>query len=120
MLTSVFNFLSRLFHWDADQGPFEKILTVVLALFGITLIVILIGSSYGIGNNLLAQAHQKGHGFSETLFATLLYAGAAFWGWINFTDRIKFQVNDMVVIIGLMVLIILGVNANTGFFAHVY
>jgi hypothetical protein len=119
MFTSVFNFLDKIFQWDADQGLFAKILTVVFGLFGIALILILIGSSYGIGNNLIAQAHKAGHGGSETLFATLFFAGAAFWGWINFTDRIPFKVNDMVVIITLLVLIILGVNANTGFFGHV-
>lgn len=119
MFTSVFNFLGKLFQWEKDATLFEKILTVVLALFGITLLLILIFTSYGIGNNFLAQAHRAGHGASETLFATLFFAGAAFWGWINFTDRITFKVNDMLVIIVLLLLIILGVNANTGFFGHV-
>lgn len=113
-------FLQKIFQWDGDQSLFSKALTVVLALFGIGCMVVLIGSSYGIGHNLLAQAHQAGHGFSETFFATILFAGAAFWGWINFSDRIPFKVNDMVVMIGLLLLIILGVNANTGFFGHVY
>lgn len=120
MFTSVFNFLNKIFHWDADQGIGAKILTIVFALFGIFCILWLVVASYGVGHTLLAQAHQAGHGGSETIFATLFFAGAAFWGWINFTDRIKFQVNDMVVIIVLLVLIILGVNANTGFFGHVY
>jgi hypothetical protein len=80
----------------------------------------LIVASYGVGHTYLAQAHKAGHGGSETLFATLFFAGAFFWGWINFTDRIPFKVNDMVAIIGLLILIILGVNANTGFFGHVY
>jgi hypothetical protein len=119
-MTSVFNFLGKLFQWDADQGLFSKILTVILALFGVGCLLVLIGASYGIGNTLLAQAHKAGHGGSETIFATLLFAGAAFWGWINFSDRISFKVNDLVVIIGLLILIILGVNANTGFFGHVY
>jgi hypothetical protein len=120
MLTSVFNFLQRVFHWDADDSVLTKILTVVFGLFGIVLMFILIGSSYGIGHNLLAQAHRAGHGGSETLFATLFFAGAAFWGWLNFSERIPFKVNDIVAIIILLILIILGVNANTGFFGHVY
>jgi hypothetical protein len=120
MFTSVFNFLNKIFHWDADQGIGTRILTVVLALFGIFCMLWLIVASYGVGNTLLAQAHKAGHGGSETLFATLLFAGAAFWGWINFTDRVPFKVNDIIFIISLLILIILGVNANTGFFGHVY
>jgi hypothetical protein len=120
MFTSVFNFLNKFFHWDADQGIFSKVLTVILAVFFLVVMAILIGSSYGIGHNLLAKAHTAGHGGSETLFATLIFAGAAFWGWLNFTDRVPFKVNDMIFIISLLLLIILGVNANTGFFGHVY
>lgn len=120
MLTSVFNFLSKIFHWDEDQGWFEKGLTVFLALFFVIIMFILIGSSYGIGHNQLALAHRAGHGGSETLFATLFYAGAALWGWLVFSDRVSFKVNDTIAIIGLLLLIILGVNANTGFFGHVY
>lgn len=119
-MTSVFNFLGKLFHWDEGQGLFEKIITVLLALFGLFCIGLLIVASYGVGHTLLAQAHQAGHGGSETFFATIFFAAAAFWGWLNFTDRIAFKVNDLVVIIGLLILIILGVNANTGFFGHVY
>jgi hypothetical protein len=119
-MTSVLNFLNSIFHWDADQGVFSKVLSVLLALFGIFCLGWLIVASYGIGNTLLAQAHTAGHGGSETFFATLFFAAAAFWGWINFTDRIPFKVNDMVWIIGVLVLIVLGVNANTGFFGHVY
>jgi hypothetical protein len=120
MFTSIFNFLNTLFRWDKNASLFEKILTVVLALFGIGLMLVLIGASYGIGNSLLAQAHEKANGVSASLFATLFFAAAGFWAWINFTDRIPFKVNDMLVIIVLLLLIVLGVNANTGFFAHVY
>lgn len=120
MFTSVFNFLGKLFQWDSDASLLEKILTVVFALFGIFCMLWLIIASYGIGNTLLAQAHKAGHGFSETLFATLFYAGAAFWGWLNFSDRVPFKVNQMIFIISFLLLIILGVNANTGFFGHVY
>jgi hypothetical protein len=120
MFTSVFNFLNGIFHWDADQKWPTRVLTVVCALFGIFCMLWLIVASYGVGHTYLAQAHKAGHGGSETLFATLFFAGAFFWGWINFTDRIPFKVNDMVAIIGLLILIILGVNANTGFFGHVY
>lgn len=114
------NFLQRLFHWDASQGLFEKILTIILALFGIVCVLWLIIASYGVGHTYLAKAHQAGHGGNEAFFATLLYAGAAFWAWLIFTDRVPFKVNEIVAIIGLLILIILGVNANTGFFGHVY
>lgn len=120
MFTSVFNFLNKIFHWDANDSALTKVLTVVLAIFFLAIVVILIGSSYGIGHNLLAQAHKAGHGGSETIFATLFFGGAIFWGWLNFTDRTPFKVNDMIFIISLLLLIILGVNANTGFFGHVY
>lgn len=120
MFTSIFNFFDKLFHWDSDQGTFTKILSILLALFGLFCLGWLVIASYGIGHTQLAMAHKAGHGGSETLFATLFFAGAAFWGWLNFTDRVKFQVNQMLFIVSLLVLIILGVNANTGFFGHVY
>src|SRR5690348_5873991 len=120
MLTSVIKFLQSVFHWDSDAKTSEKVLTVVFGLFGLFCIGWLIIASYGIGNTNLAQAHKAGHGGSETFFATIFFAGAAVWGWFNFTDRIKWKVNSTVAVIVLLILITLGVNANTGFFGHVF
>jgi hypothetical protein len=106
--------------WDADDSLFTKILSVVSVLFGVFCSLWLVVASYGIGNTKLAQAHAAGHGGSETIFATLIYAAAGFWIWINVTDRVPFRVSAVAFSIITLLLIILGVNANTGFFAHVY
>lgn len=120
MFTSVYNFLSKIFEWGKDAKTSEKVLTIVFGLFGLACIVWLILASYGIGHTNLAVAHQRGHGGNETFFATVFFAGAAVCGWLNFTDRIKWKVNPTVAVIILLVLIVFGVNANTGFFGHVY
>lgn len=112
-------FLRSVFHWDADASIVEKIITVLVPIGVAVLLLWLIIASYGIGHTDLARAHQLGHGGSETIFATILYAAAAFWAWWNWTDRIPFRVNDIVATLVLLALIILAVNANTGFFVHV-
>lgn len=116
----VMKFLQKLFHWDADQGPFEKGLTVLLAIFGIFCIVWLIVASYGVGNTYLAEAHKLGKGGSETLWATVLFVIAGVWAWAVFSDRVPFKINDIVAVISILILLILAVNANTGFFHYIH
>lgn len=110
----------KYFRWDADDSLFTKILSVVSVLFGAFLLGWLIIASYGIGNSALAKAHEAGRGASETIFATLIYLGAAAWVYINVTDKIPFKVSATAFAIITLLLIVLGVNANTGFFAHIY
>lgn len=112
-------FLKSLFHFDDGASLFEKIMTIVVPCFAAFLIIWLILASYGVGNSALAKAHEAAHGGSASLWATVLFIGAAVWAWLNWTDRIAFRVNDIVATIILLVLIILAVNANTGFFAYV-
>lgn len=113
-------FLQKLFHWDADQSPFEKGLTVVLALFGIFCILWLVVASYGVGNTYLAQAHKAAHGGSASIWATVLFIACGVWAWAVFSDRFPFKINDFVAIIGILILLVLAVNANTGFFAYIH
>lgn len=112
-------FLQSLFHFDRTAGAFEKIMTVFVVLFVGALLIWLVAASYGIGNSNLAQAHRLAHGGSASVFATLILLAAGFWAWFNWTDRIPFQVNDIVATCILLSLIILAVNANTGFFVYV-
>lgn len=113
-------FLSKLFHFDSDAGPVEKAITVIVPIGAIILFTWLILASYGVGNTDLAKAHEAARGGHASFWATILYLAAGFWAWWNWTDRIPFKVNDIVATIILVVLIILGVNANTGFFTYVY
>lgn len=113
-------FLQRLFHWEPTASAFEKILTVLLALFGIFCVLWLVVASYGVGNTFLAQAHQKANGGSASLWATVLFILCAVWAWAVFSDRVPFKVNETVAIIGILILLILAVNANTGFFAYIH
>jgi hypothetical protein len=107
-------FLQSLFHWDADAGVFTKVLTVFLALFGIGIIVTLLASSFGaFDNDVSKAAHQAGVGVK--FIGALVLAGTAFWGYINFSEKIPFKVNDMVFIISLLALLVLIVNINCGF-----
>lgn len=113
-------FLQRVFHFDGDAGPVEKIITVLVPLFVGVLLVWLILASYGVGHSQLAQAHQNVKGGSASLWATVLFLAAAFWAWFNWTDRIPFRVNEVVATIVLLLLITLAINANTSFFRAVY
>lgn len=110
----------KVFHWNADDSLFTQIISILSVAFGVVCLGWLIVASYGIGSTKLAQAHTAGHGGSETIFATIIYAAAAFWVWINVTDRVTFRVTALAFAIVTLLLIIIGVNANTGFFAHVY
>jgi hypothetical protein len=107
-------FLQSLFHWDADQGLFEKLLTVVLALFGITLIMVLVLSSYGVFDNYLSQS-ARAAGAGVKLLGTVVLAGTVFWGYINFSEKVPFKVNDMAFIVSLLILLVLVININCGF-----
>lgn len=113
-------FLQRLFHWESTASAFEKVLTVLLALFGIFCILWLVVASYGVGNTYLAQAHRAAHGGSASLWATVLFIAAGVWAWAVFSDRVPFKINDVVAVIGILILLILAVNANTGFFAYIH
>jgi hypothetical protein len=104
------NFLKNLFKTDPGAGPMEKFVTYVVPIGVLILLSWLILASYGVGNSDLARA---------AIWATLLYAAAIFWAWWNWTDRIPFRVNDIVATLLILVLLVLAVNANTGFFAHV-
>lgn len=84
MFTSIFNFFDKLFHWDSDQGTFTKILSILLALFGLFCLGWLVIASYGIGHTQLAMAHKAGHGGSETLFATLFFCRSCILGMAKF------------------------------------
>lgn len=113
------NFLKNVFHFDSDAGPFEKAITVIVPVAVAILLGWLILASYGVGNSDLARAHEASRG-NASVWATVIFLIAGLWSWFNWTDRIPFKVNDVVATVILLVLIILGVNANTGFFTHVY
>lgn len=113
-------FLQRLFHWERKATVFEKAITVASALFGIFCVLWLIIASYGIGNTYLAQAHRAAHGGSASIWATVLFVLTAVWTRAVFSDRVRFKVNEIVAVIVILVLLVLGVNANTGFFAYVH
>lgn len=112
-------FLKSVFHFDEGASLFEKIITILVPCFVAFLVIWLILASYGVGNSALAKAHEAAHGGSASLWATVLFIGAGLWAWFNWTDRIPWKVNDIVATIILLALIILAVNANTGFFAYV-
>jgi drug/metabolite transporter (DMT)-like permease len=114
------NFLKNLFKTDPGAGPMEKFVTYVVPIGVLILLSWLILASYGVGNSDLARAHETVKDpTSAAIWATLLYAAAIFWAWWNWTDRIPFRVNDIVATLLILVLLVLAVNANTGFFAHV-
>lgn len=107
-------FLQSLFHWDADASVFEKALTVVLALFGIFCVTFLVLSSFGAFNNYVSQAAHEA-GFGVKILGFVVLAATVFWGWLNFSDRVPFKVNQMVFILSIVILLILIVNINCGF-----
>ena len=114
------NFLKNLFKFDSGAGTFEKVITVLVPVGAVVLLGWLILASYGVGNSDLARAHQTMKDpASGALWATIILAGAIFWAWWNWTDRVPFRVNDIVATLILLGLLILAINANTGFFAHV-
>lgn len=114
------NFLKSLFDVDSKASVFEVLVTLLAAFGSLGLFVWLFLASYGIGHTALAQAHQAVNGGSASFFASLLYLAAGFWAWFNWTDRIPFKINSVVATVILLVLIVLAVNANTGFFRAVY
>lgn len=117
VLTSVQNFIKKALGIDEGVGSFGVFLSAVLVLFGAGLLVFLLIASFGVGHTALAEA-SKGRGSS--VLGVLVLAITAAWAWLNFTDRIPFRVSTMAFIISLLILIILIVNINTGFFSKVY
>lgn len=119
--TKVGGFLNSLFHFDEDAGFMEKFITVAVPVLAGIFFFWLIASSYGIFNNDISRAHERTtHPGQAAIIATILFAGAAVWAWFNWTDRIKWRVNDVVATVILLVLIALGVLSNTGFYTTTY
>lgn len=116
-LTSVQNFIRRALGQGDDVGTVGVIISALSLLFGAFLICWLLIASFGVGHTQLAEA-SKGRGSS--VLGILLLIVTVIWAWANFSERVPFKVSDMAFIISLLILIILIVNVNTGFFSKVY
>lgn len=115
--TSVQNFIRKTLGLDSDVGPVGVIISALLVIFGACVLGYLLLASFGVGGSQLAEA-SRGRGSS--VLGLLLLAVTVFWAWLNFSDRVPFKVSDMAFILSLVILIILIVNVNTGFFSKVY
>ena len=112
-------FVKSLFRFDPAASFMEKAVTVFVPLLAGSLLIWLIVASYGVGHSALAHSAQLARP-NARIWGTLILLAAAFWAWWNWTDRIPFRVNDIVATIVLLLLIVLAINANTGFFAATY
>ena len=111
------NFLQKVFGWSSDAKTSEKVFTVLASTVVIVVLLWLIIASYGIGNTDIAMVHKSlKHPGQAALIATLIYAGAFFWLWYNFTDMIPWKISYALAGIIFLLLISLGVAANTNFF----
>lgn len=108
--TSVQNFIRKALGLDQGVGAFGVILSGVLVLFGGVLILVLLGSSFGIGNAIFAHDEKHGSRVLGVLFL-LIYI---FWAWLNFSDRIPFKVSDMAFVFSLIIGLALIVLYNSG------
>lgn len=115
--SSITNFIRKALGLDEGVGTFGVILSAVLVLFGAGILVFLLVASFGIGHTQLAEASK--HRGSSVL-GVLLLLGTIVWAWLNFTDRIPFQVSTFAFVVSLLILIVLIVNVNTDFFSKVY
>lgn len=114
-------FFSDLFQVSPTASFMEKLVTYLAPIASIIGVLYLIVISYGVGNTEVAQSHKvlKNPGVAAFL-ATLCYLGAFLWFWYNWTDRIRFRVNPLAALLVAILLIILGVHANTNFFVPAY
>ena len=106
-------FLNHIFHWDSDQGTFNKALSIALVLFGAILIVLSIAWSYGIGNNILSHNGQQGEWYDHLVATGFLAIGVVF-GYLQFSDKFWFQMSPAAIDILLALFYVLVLVSNCG------
>lgn len=102
--------------FDADQGWVAKAVTAVCFLLVLVFIYFGLFGSFGVGASYNEIAvHARAAGFWWKVLGTILLAITIRWDYLNFSDRIKFQVDPMVFGISVVFSLALIICVNCGF-----
>src|SRR4051812_27737447 len=98
-------FLKSLFKFDADATTSQKVFTVLPIFIAAFVFIWLFGSCFQVfHNNDIARAAATATGGQHLLGGVFLIL-AAFWAWVNWTDRVPFRINEAAATILLCLLL---------------